>query len=444
MKQIVIIGNGIAGITAARHIRKRSDYRIQVISSESPYFFSRTALMYIYMGHQTFAHTKPYEDFFWDKNRIERVHDLVKKVDFQSKTIELASGDPLPYDDLIIATGSKPHALSWPGLTLKGVQGLYHLQDLEQMEENTRGIQRAVVVGGGLIGIEMAEMLHSRQIPVTYLVRESGFWNNVLPQEESALINRHIREHGIDLRLQTELDAMVGDDQNRVRAVATKAGEEIPCQFVGLTIGVSPNVDFLKNSDLIINRGIVVDEFLRTNISDVYAIGDCAELQQPAAHRKAIEAVWYTGRQMGETVAATLCGSPTPYWQGVWFNSAKFFDIEYQTYGHVPPVPTEGQASFYWEHANGKKCLRLVFDAQDESLLGVNVLGIRLRHLTIEQWIASKTSIREVLSRLEEAHFDPEFYVRHEDEIRMAFQHQFPGVSLSSQPKKGLFSRLFT
>ena len=239
-KNIIIIGNGVSGITAARHIRKRSNHRIIVISAETDHFFSRTALMYIYMGHMKYEHTKPYEDWFWEKNRIELRRAYVSKVNPDSNTVLLDSGEQMNYDELIIATGSASNKFGWPGQDLKEVQGLYNYQDLELMEASTNGIERAVVVGGGLIGIEMVEMLLSRQIPVTFLIREDSFWNNVLPKEESEMINRHIRSHHVDFRLKTELKEILSDDIGTVRAVVTGDGEEIPCQFVGLTVGVHP------------------------------------------------------------------------------------------------------------------------------------------------------------------------------------------------------------
>ena len=155
MSSIVIIGNGIAGVTAARHIRKRSDHQITIISSETKHFYSRTALMYIYMGHMKFENTKPYEDFFWKKNRINLVFDHVEKVVPSSNRLQLKSGATIPYDILIIASGSKSNKFGWPGQDLKGVQSPYGYPDLELMEENTKGINHAVMVGGGLIGIEM-------------------------------------------------------------------------------------------------------------------------------------------------------------------------------------------------------------------------------------------------------------------------------------------------
>ena len=168
--RVAIIGNGISGITAARSLRKESDCEITVISAESPYFFSRTALMYVYMGQLKFEHTQPYENSFWKKNRIQLVHDRVDAVDFQNKELRLSSGNILSYDKLLIATGSKSNTFNWPGENLKGVQGLYSKQDLELLEANThkyhsgqteQKVKDAVIVKGGshlMVAVRAAEV----------------------------------------------------------------------------------------------------------------------------------------------------------------------------------------------------------------------------------------------------------------------------------------------
>jgi NADPH-dependent 2,4-dienoyl-CoA reductase/sulfur reductase-like enzyme len=343
----------------------------------------------------------------------------------------------------VIATGSKPNKFGWPGQDSIGVQGLYSKQDLELMEANTRGdVKRAVLVGGGLIGIEMAEMLAYKKIPVTFLVRENGFWNNILPKEESDLVGRHILEHHIDLRLGTELKEIQAGPDGKVSAILTSQGEKIDCQFVGLTAGVSPNIDFLRNTDLQVNRGVKVDELFRTNIPDVYSIGDCAEFEKaPAEDRRPIEQVWYTGRMHGETLAHNLCKTPVPYRPGVWFNSAKFLDIEYQTYGTVPPVWDESQfKNFYWEHPSGKVAFRMLM-RQDGTLYGVNNFGFRLRHEFFDKAISENWSGEKVIAKLNQANFDPEFFAPFYIEIQKAFKAEFGGNFHPS--KKTFIQKLF-
>lgn len=438
MARIIIIGNGIAGSTAARYIRKNSDHEITMISGETDYPFSRTALMYIYMGHMKFEHTKLYEDWFWAKNRIKNIKAWVKEIDTISKSILLENGEIISYDKLILATGSRSNKFGWPGQDLNGVQGLYHLQDLENMETATQqGLTRAVIVGGGLIGIEMAEMFHSRHIPVTFLVREDSFWNAVLPAEESEMINKHILDNGIDLRLNEELQEIKGLVGNVSSIVCKNSGEEIDCEFVGLTVGVSPNIDFIKSSGIAINRGIVVDEYLGTSAKDVYALGDCVELSKPNPGRRPIEAVWYTGRIMGKTVAKTICDKPTKYDPGIWFNSAKFFDVEYQVYGDIPAKTPDHITTLYWQHPSENKAIRINYETASGAVTGFNLFGIRYRHAVCEKWIADKTNIEKVIENLSLANFDPEFFDEYEDAF-VKMYNQKSGKSLKLKARRKL------
>ncbi len=432
---IAIIGNGISGITAARFIRKLSDHKITVISAESDYFFSRTALMYIYMGHMRLKDTQPYEPFFWKKNRIDLLNAYVEKINTDKKELQLKGANTLTYDKLIIATGSKPNKFGWPGQDLKNVNGLYSLQDLEAMEAASKNLERAVIVGGGLIGLEMAEMFLSRNIPVTFLVRERNYWNIVLPEEESKMVSDHIREHGVDLRLETELKEIVDDGSGKVCAVITNKGERIDCGYVGLTAGVSPNINFLDGSGIETQKGIVVNEFLETNIADVYAIGDCSQQSLPRPGRRPIEAVWYTGRMMGETVAHTICGNKTSYDPGIWFNSAKFMDIEYQVYGTVDTRMPENHGSVFWQHPSGKKSIRIVFEKDGMYVIGFNLMGVRYRHEVCEKWIKEQISLEEVLQNLSLANFDPEFFEEYERELLNIYQQQ-TGKSLKLKQKR--------
>lgn len=443
-EHVVIIGNGISGVTAARYVRKLSDKRITIISAETEHFFSRTALMYVYMGHMRYDDIKPYEDWFWKKNRLDLVFDYVSSINTQTKTLQLSKQGAMQYDKLVLATGSSPNYFGWPGQDLKAVQGMYSYPNLESMEAYSADTKHAVIVGGGLIGIEMAEMFHTRNIPVTLLVREGSYWSNVLPKEESEMISRHIKEHHLDLRLGTELKEIVGDSNGRAKAVITNKGEEIACQFVGLTAGVHPNINFVKESeqcDVDTQRGILVNDYLETTAPDVFAIGDCAQMMNPQEGRRPIEAIWYTGRMMGETVAHTICGNRTAYVPRLWFNSAKFLDIEYQVYGTVLAHPKENHAQLYWEHDDGRKSIRLVFDRDSKAILGFNLMGIRYRHEVCEKWILEKASVETVLQNLGLANFDPEFFKEYEADVIALYNKQF-NANIQLQQKRSLTAAL--
>jgi len=434
---VVIIGNGIAGITAARHIRKLSNHNITVISAETDYFYARTALMYIYMGHLYYEDTKAYEDYFWDKNRINLIRDYVEAIDTDGKSLQMQQNEPIQYDKLILATGSNSNFIDWPGVNLKGVQGLYSIQDLENMEAYTKDAQRAIILGGGLIGIELAEMLYTREIPITFLIRENSFWDHTLPPEESQMINKEIKDHQVDLRLSTEMQEIKGDANGRVHQVITKDGQELPCDFLAISIGVHPNLTCVKDTSIETEKGILVNNYLETNIPDVYAAGDCAQIRNPQPGRRPIEPIWYTGKIMGECLAHIIVGHKKAYDPGVWYNSAKFFTIEYQVYGSIKPNLPEEEDTIYWEHPEGKKSIRINFNKYDGTVKGFNLMSTRYRHRTCETWIENQAHIEEVLAHLPKANFDPEFTRKYEQALVNIYNQKY-GKEVKIQRKKGL------
>lgn len=436
-QHIVIIGNGISGISCAKNIRKQSNHNITVISSETEHFYSRTALMYIYMGHMKYEHTKPYEDWFWAKNRINLVKDHVTAIDIEDKNVVLQNGSHLKYDSLVIATGSVSNKPDFPGIDLKGVQSLYGMADIELMVNNTERIKRGVIVGGGLIGIEMAEMLLSKNIHVSFVVRENQFWDTVLPSEEARMVTSHINEHHVDLRLATELKEIKGDGEGKVAGVITDKEEEIDCQFVGITVGVSPNIALLKDTEVETDRGVLVNEYFETNVPGVYAIGDCAQYRTPPTGRKPVEQIWYTGRIHGETVAQTICGSKTTYNPGPFFNSAKFFDIEYQTYGSVNAKDAHDEESFCWQDDGGKILFRAVYKKPGQTIVGFNALGMRLDHKICDMWLQEKKPVDEVMANLHKLNFNAEFSDKYEKKILAAYNNQ-TGKTIKSSRKKFL------
>ena len=418
---VVVIGNGVAGVTAALRIRKRQrTWKITLISGESTLFYSRPALMYVYMGHLRYEQIVPHPARYFDDQRIERVQDFVLSIDISAQRLALRSGASMAYDALLIATGSKPRKLGWPGQDTAGVRGLYDLADLAYIEQHTAGVRRAVIAGAGLIGVELAEMLLSRRIEVTFLAREDSYWRGALPAEESAMVTETVRSHHVDLRLNTQLAIIEPDSGGRVARVMTDGGEAIDCQFVGLTVGVEPNLSALGDAPIPKARGILVDASLTTRVPNVYACGDCAEIVDGEATTGRIEQLWYTGRMQGEVVGDVIAGHPARYDRGTWFNSAKFFDLEWHTYGRVSPDPARVPMHRYhfWRHPTKRIALRIVTEA--DAVIGMNAFGLRQRQGVWTRWIEEGRSLADVLRSLGEANFDPELFHSHEPAIRSA------------------------
>jgi NAD(P)H-nitrite reductase large subunit len=198
----------------------------------------------------------------------------------------------------------------------------------------------------------------------------------------------------------------------------------------------------VKGTKLETDRGICVNEYLETNIEDVYAIGDCVQHRNPPSGRRNLEQIWYTGRIMGKTVASTICNKREKYDPGVFFNSAKFIDLEYQTYGKIPAKPDEGTSTFCWQHLEDEKLVRINYETETGKVTGVNTFGIRMRHEVWNDWLRSEATIQNVVGHLDKANFDPEFYKRYENEIITAYNSE-TGSSVPLRKKKGLFASLF-
>ena len=162
---LVIIGNGITGVSCALAVRRlRPEARITLVSAESTHHYSRTALMYVYMGHMRAQDIKPYEDWFWEENRLGLVHASASALNTAGRLLTLDNGTTLAYDHLLLATGSESKRYGWPGQDLAGVQGLYNLPDLEAMARDTHGIKgfhtleqavqfQGIALDGGVIDV---------------------------------------------------------------------------------------------------------------------------------------------------------------------------------------------------------------------------------------------------------------------------------------------------
>ncbi len=421
----IIIGNGVAGITAAFSLRKRDPHaRITVIGGESDYFFSRTALMYAFMDRMNLRDLEPFERKAYRNQNIQLLRAWVRDLDADRRLLRLDDGRELSFDKLLLATGSVPNHIPWPGLsqTTEGVVHFVSLQHLADCERFTPSTRQAVVVGGGLIGVELVECLLHHGVQVDFLVREAWYWPMALAREEGEIIAEHLRSHGVRLHLEQEVASVSAGPDGRVAGVRTAQGAHLPCQMLGVCIGVRPAVDWLQSvtTPPAIGRGILVSPGFQTSLPDVYAAGDCAELSLPG-RPPLVEQIWYAAKRHGEHAASAMLGDPVAYHPPLFFNSAKFFDIEYTTVGNVTSLP-DGARTFFHRLPGPHASIRLI--EQHGAVTGFNMLGSRWDHTWLERWIAERRSMADVMAQLHLAQFDVEFGRAPLDAARAAFQQR--------------------
>ena len=402
-----IVGNGVAGVTAALGLRARDPQAsITLISGEADYFFSRTALMYAFMDRLTRRDLEPYERGVFAAQRIERARGWVKDLDANARTITLDSGRRLSWDRLLIATGSRPRRPQWQGLerVRTGQVHFVSMQDLEACEAAVRRGEKAVVVGGGLIGIELVECLHWAGMEVSFLIREPWYWPVALSDAESSMVIAHLRHRGVHVVTGETVAAVETDERGAVTAVVTEANQRFECQLLGISIGVEPAIEWLRAvaTPPRLNRGIVVDGEFRTSLGDAFAAGDCAEIERHG-HAAVVEQLWYSAKRQGRLAAQAMLGDAVQYEPPIFFNSSKFFEIEYTAVGRF----TRTMREFYYRYEGRDASLRMA--EENGAVKAFNMLGSRWDHKVLEGWVREHRSLEDVMNRLHEAQFDVEF-----------------------------------
>jgi len=428
----VIVGNGVCGMEAALALRGRdADARISLVSEEHDHLFSRPALMYVFCGQLTLRGTEPYDRRLYDRMRFERVRARVRAVHPDEHALVFEDGQRLPYDRLLLAVGSRARPAPWLGASGRGHHYFVTLRDLEGLDHEARSGQRAVVIGGGLIGVEVAEILLQRGLRVSFVIRERWYFPVALDEAEATMVAEHMRHHGVDVRLGAGVAEVRRGERGRLEGVRLETGEELPCELAVSAIGVVPNTGFLHDSGLVLSKGgaVEVDEALRAGVPDVWAAGDCANVTWADGTRRP-EQLWYTARDQGRLAARSMLGDEAAYRRGTWYNSAKFFDLEYTTAGWVPvllnwddtPLDPGPDVRSWFQRVPGRfESQRVV--VKGDRVVGFNMLGGRWNHERLLEWIHDRRSLDWVLRRLGEAQFDEELTTRfriHPEAVRTA------------------------
>lgn len=327
--KFVIVGGGIAALSAAQAIRERNQTAAITMLTDEPVLpYYRPALS-DYLGMDLSAEKLFPHDLEWYRaNRIEvKVEQKVTKLDTNNRQVETADGSGFGYDRLIIATGARSNVPPIKGAELPRVFTMRSLEDAQALKQAMRSSKHAVVIGGGVLGLEAVEEMHALGITVAVVEFNDRLMPRQLDPEASALLRAAMEERGVKLYLGVSTEEITGE--GTVQSVRLSSGETLPADLVLLSTGVKPNLELARDAGLNVQQGIVVDKQMRTSVDGVYAAGDAAQFgERPVG-------LWPTSMEMGRVAGAAAAGDWVEYTQPVLSTMLAAFGKEFFSIGDV-------------------------------------------------------------------------------------------------------------
>jgi NAD(P)H-nitrite reductase large subunit len=410
----VITGSGVAGIAAIEAIRSVDQAGSIVMIGDDPHgFYSRPGLAYYLTGELNDKALFPRTVNDLRKLNFQYIKRHVTRIDRDQHLLELTGIQaPLEYDRLLIAVGAQALSLEVPGANLKGVLKLDHMEDAKCILKFARRGKTAVVVGGGITALELAEGLNAHGLKVHYLLRGDRYWSNVLDKQESQIVEHRLQEEGVKLHHHAEVIEVTGKN-GRVNSVRLLNGQTLKCDLVAYAIGIRPRADLAKQAGLAIDRGILVNEYLQTNDPDIFAAGDVAQVYDPRSGRSVLDSLWGPARQQGYAAGLNMAGKRSAYIKDVPFNVTRLAGLTTTIIGTVGRgrdddlVGIARGDSETWRQLpdsivaqTGFQVNRLRLLVGEKTLVGAIVMGDQTLSFPLEKIISSNMDISSIRERL--------------------------------------------
>ncbi|MBS7614443.1 NAD(P)/FAD-dependent oxidoreductase, partial [Candidatus Bathyarchaeota archaeon] len=289
----------------------------------------------------TFEKMKYRDERFWRKNHVElKAGRKAVHLDLKEKCVELDNGENVRFERLLIATGGKPIVPKTEGVDKKGVFTFTNFSEAERLAATVKKMQRAVVIGGGLIGVSVAEALVKRGVAVTVVELKDRVLNLILDETASRIVEDVMEDAGVTIITGQTVKSIIGKfkDDTIVEGVVLNNGEEIPCDLVIFAIGVVPRTELVVGTDVKTNRGIIVDKHMRTNVSDVYACGDVAEVYDFIFGENRLLPLWPMAYLGGKVAGYNMAGKKVEFPGGTAMSALKYFKLPIISVGLVNPT----------------------------------------------------------------------------------------------------------
>jgi len=409
MTRYVILGTGVAGVAATSTLRTvEPSSEIVLVGEDQHGFYSRPGLAYYLNNEIPEKQLTIFTKDDWKKLKVRYIRGLATRLDPGKHQLEIGESGHLKYDRLLLATGSNAVPLTLPGAGLQGIVKLDDLDDTRRILSLTRHARTAVVVGGGIIAVELVEGLLARGLKVHYFLRGDRYWPNVLDEKESRLLEHRLAEDGVSLHFKTEASEVLGK-RGKVSAIRTSKGEIIRCEIVAVGIGVRPRMELAINAGLTTDRGILTDESLQTSDADIFAAGDVSQVHDPLSGQSFIDTLWYPAREKGRIAALNMSGRRSIYKRKVAINVLRLAGVMTTIIGAVGSgsdddlVSVARGSSETWqqlpntialESSTEINHLRLMIG--EHTLVGAMVMGEQKLSLPLQDIISSKADIAPI------------------------------------------------
>lgn len=335
----VLIGNGVATIGAIEGIRKHdADSKIISIGLEECPPYGRPLISYLLAGKISADQLALRPEEFYEKMGVElRLGTRVTAVDTAAKTVTTDSGETIEYGKLLVATGGKPFTPPIPGSEGKDIYNFTNIDHAQQLITKAKEMNKAVVIGGGLIGLKAAESLHDRGVEVTILELSPRILSLAFDSNAARLAAKRLDEVGLNVRTGISAKEILRNEDGRVVAVQCTDGMVLDTEAVIIAIGVVPNYDIARNAGLEVDRGIKVDDHMCTSGKDVYAAGDVAQALDLLAGEDRVVPIWTNAYNQGYCAGKNMAGKATSYKGGLAMNSISFYGLPTVSVGTVNP-----------------------------------------------------------------------------------------------------------
>lgn len=341
MSKYVIVGASAAGIGAVEAIREVDPIgTITVISEEQCPQYSRPMISDLVSGKANFEKMLCREDEFWEKNEVHALTGRTAvSLNLTDKFVALEKGDHINFEKLLIATGGKPYVPKIEGADKDGVFTFTTLSDAERLVAKIETAKSAVVIGAGLIGVSVTEALVKRGLKVTMVELKEKILSLILDPTASEMVENVIRKAGVTIVTGQTVQRIVGkpEDDKVVGGAILTNGDQVQCDLVIIAIGVIPRTELVSGTDVKTNRGIIVDRFMRTNISDVYASGDVAEAYDFVFGENRLLPLWPLAQLEGKIAGYNMAGKKADYPGGTAMSALKYFSIPIISVGIANP-----------------------------------------------------------------------------------------------------------